>query len=152
MKLAEALILRADLKKRLAQLQARIVDNVRVQEGDEPSENPNDLVAEFSELLNQFYRLVTAVNETNLASKLPSGQSLTSAISDRDELKVRIAMLRPAADGAAGKQARVTRSEVKFVSVINIGEFRAEADRCSRQYRELDATIQAANWTTDLIQ
>jgi hypothetical protein len=43
MKLAEALILRADLQKRIEQLKQRILNNVMVQEGDEPAEDPSQL-------------------------------------------------------------------------------------------------------------
>jgi len=44
MKLAEALNNRADLKKRLFQLKERLLRNSKVQEGEEPSENPEDLL------------------------------------------------------------------------------------------------------------
>ena len=40
MKLAEALQLRADTQKKIAQLQSRIVMNVTVQEQEEPEEVP----------------------------------------------------------------------------------------------------------------
>jgi len=46
MKLAEALHLRADLQKRIAQLGDRLNNNARVQEGDEPAEDPAVLLAE----------------------------------------------------------------------------------------------------------
>lgn len=46
MKLAEALILRADYQKRLAQLRERIKANARVQEGESPAEEPQALIAE----------------------------------------------------------------------------------------------------------
>ena len=45
MKLAEALILRADSQKRFEQLKQRVVRSAKVQEGDEPPENPRDLLA-----------------------------------------------------------------------------------------------------------
>ena len=38
MKLAEALAIRKDTQKRIEQLKSRILNNVRVQEGDDPSE------------------------------------------------------------------------------------------------------------------
>ncbi len=44
MKLAEALLLRSDQQKKLASLKQRINANVLVQEGDEPSEDPNELI------------------------------------------------------------------------------------------------------------
>jgi hypothetical protein len=44
MKLAEALLRRADMQKKLASLKSRIAENVKVQDGDTPSENPNELL------------------------------------------------------------------------------------------------------------
>ena len=44
MKLAEALILRADAKKRLLQLQERLKRSARVQEGDTVPESPTELL------------------------------------------------------------------------------------------------------------
>lgn len=44
MKLAEALNLRADLQKRIANLRERLIKNAKVQEGDTPSEDPNMLL------------------------------------------------------------------------------------------------------------
>ncbi len=46
MKLAEALILRADCQKRIAQLKSRLLTNAKVQEGDAPAETPQDLIVE----------------------------------------------------------------------------------------------------------
>jgi hypothetical protein len=40
MKLAEALILRADCQKRIAQLKSRLLVNAKVQEGDAPAGDP----------------------------------------------------------------------------------------------------------------
>ncbi|MCD0167601.1 hypothetical protein IHN58_18320, partial [Deinococcus sp. 12RED42] len=44
MKLAEALIERADLQKRAAQLEERLVKNLLVQEGEAPAEDPQALL------------------------------------------------------------------------------------------------------------
>jgi hypothetical protein len=45
MKLAEALILRADSQKRVEQLRQRLTRAARVQEGENPPENPQELMA-----------------------------------------------------------------------------------------------------------
>ena len=45
MKLAEALNERADIQRRIAQLESRLIDNAKVQEGEEPAERPEDLLA-----------------------------------------------------------------------------------------------------------
>ena len=43
MKLAEALSIRADLQNRIDQLKSRLKHSAKVQEGDQPSENVNEL-------------------------------------------------------------------------------------------------------------
>ncbi|KCX73549.1 hypothetical protein J567_4320 [Acinetobacter baumannii 754286] len=57
MKLAEALLLRSDQQKKLASLKQRINTNVLVQEGDEPSEEPNDLIKQVFSLIQEFQKL-----------------------------------------------------------------------------------------------
>lgn len=47
MKLAEALALRSDAQKRLAQLQARAVASARYQEGEEPPERAGEVGSRF---------------------------------------------------------------------------------------------------------
>ena len=46
MKLAEALQERADLNRRIQQLQQRLSSNAVVQEGEQPAEAPSELLAE----------------------------------------------------------------------------------------------------------
>ena len=65
MKLAEALMNRADCQKRVEQLKARLTRSAKVQEGEQPPENPTDLFQELNDTLNEFESLVTAINRTN---------------------------------------------------------------------------------------
>ena len=62
MKLAEALILRADAQKRLQQLRERLNRSAKVQEGEEPAENPQELLAELDRLVADYGRLVKQIN------------------------------------------------------------------------------------------
>lgn len=48
MKLAEALNIRADLNKKILQLKERLLRNAKVQDGEEPSENPETLLLELN--------------------------------------------------------------------------------------------------------
>lgn len=50
MKLAEALIERAELQKINAQFLYRIESNTKVQEGDKPAEDPMELMAEYEKI------------------------------------------------------------------------------------------------------
>ena len=58
MKLAEALSLRKDLEKRISGLKERLENVVRVQEGDEPAENPTEHLTELNRCLEQMEKLI----------------------------------------------------------------------------------------------
>ena len=49
-------------------------------------------------------------------------------------------------------QGRITRSEVKYVSTINVAEIRKRADELAKNYRDLDARIQELNWQAGLVE
>ena len=66
MKLAEALCARADLQKKIEQLRSRLECVVKIQEGDEPDERPEDLFAELHEATLQLEELIYRINRTNL--------------------------------------------------------------------------------------
>ena len=151
MKLAEALIHRADLKQRLAQLHERIVRNAKHQEGDPPAEDPNALLDEFERLARDFETTVARVNRTNLATRLADGTSLTDAIALRDGLLLRLSTYRKLAAEATVVPMRALKTEIRFLASVDVRRIQAEAERLSRAHRELDARIQAANWAGDLL-
>jgi hypothetical protein len=62
MKLAEALILRADCQKRIAQLKSRLLTNAKVQEGDAPAETPQDLIVELERAASELLDLIKRIN------------------------------------------------------------------------------------------
>ncbi|MEL6444001.1 MAG: DIP1984 family protein [Bacteroidota bacterium] len=152
MKLAEALILRADLQKRLAQLRQRVIQNVKTQEGDAPAEDPATLMAGFETTAADLQDLIARINRTNLAVATEAGATMTDALAERDVLRLRAALYRDAAAEATQTRDRYTRSEVKYVRAINVAQTRVQADALSKALRMLDAQIQAANWQHDLIE
>jgi hypothetical protein len=100
MKLAEALLLRADLQKKIASLRERIVANAVVQQGDKPHEDPAVLMKEAFGVQEQLENLVVQVNATNLRTKLPDGRTMTAAIARRDTLVQQHALLTAAIAGS----------------------------------------------------
>jgi hypothetical protein len=152
MKLGEALALRADAQKRIAQIGSRLQASAVVQEGDTPPEDPARLLAELAELTAELERLITAINLTNAASRLPSGQSVTAALARRDVLAIRQSVLRSAVDAVADRQARYSRSEIRLERQIDVAALRRELDDFARERRELDTAIQEHNWSVDLIE
>ena len=70
MKLAEALVLRADRQKRIEQLRERLKISALIQEGDEPTENPQTLLEELERLFGQLESLISAINRTNIFDQI----------------------------------------------------------------------------------
>ena len=151
MKLAEALLSRADSKKRLEFLKSRMEKVAKIQEGDKPSENPLELLAEYDRLLTSFTELVVRINQTNIVAKLDNGMSLTEAIAQRDALTMKWHTYKSLIDEAAIKQDRYTRSEVRFVATVDVADLQKRSDDIAKQRRDLDFQIQAANWQADLV-
>lgn len=149
MKLAEALAIRKDTQKRIEQLKSRILNNVRVQEGDDPSENPLELIKELDSSLNQLQKLVYLINKTNMLT-VCEGKTLTQLMAEKDVLAMRINALRDIFDKASESQDRYSRSEIKMVTTIEIKPLGNQIDKLSKELRELDIKIQGLNFTTDL--
>lgn len=151
MKLAEALILRADIQKRIEQLKSRLADNAKVQEGERPSEEPKALLAELDALTNELERLIIRINLTNCTAKT-DGKSLTELITKRDVLTLKAGVLRAFAQAAAQKVDAYSRSEIKILSTVDVAALQKQVDEMAKQIRQLDTTLQGVNWQTDLIE
>lgn len=152
MKLAEALILRADNKKRFEQLRQRLLNNAKVQEGDEPAEKPEDLLKEIEQTASEFEKLIKRINQTNSQTEFAKGKTLTDALAERDVLILRRSVYSGLVNSATVTQQLYSRSEIKFVSTVNVGKIQKQVDKLAKQYRELDAKIQEFNWKIDLAE
>ncbi len=150
MKLAEALILRADYQKRIEQLKQRLLRNAKVQAGDRPAEDPAELLQEMERISGELVLLIQRVNATNAATPLESGMTIAEAIAIRDVLRLKHGVYRDLAQAATITQDRYTKSEVKFKSTVSVPEIQKQADVWAREHRELDAKIQASNWSIEL--
>jgi hypothetical protein len=152
MKLSEALVLRADTQKRIEQLRARLRLSAIVQEGEQPSEDPQALLAELDRLLDSLVDLIARINRTNQVARLADGATLTEALARRDVLKLRTSVLTTAADAASNRTVRYGRAEIRTLPTVDVGALRRRLDGLAQQHRELDTAIQAVNWSTDLLE
>ena len=151
MKLAEALILRADCQKRMLQLQQRLIRSAKVQEGEQPPENPNQLITELEAVFAELADLIKRINQTNAQTIFGEG-TLSDVLAERDILRLKHGAYDSLIQAASIRHERYSRSEVRFVSTIAIAEIQREVDTLARNYRELDAQIQALNWQTDVVE
>ena len=83
MKLAEALLIRADQKKKILSLRERIAQNALAQEGDAPREDIAKLIAECFAVIAEQQALVLKIVAANAAAKLPDGRPLTEVLAAR---------------------------------------------------------------------
>ncbi len=150
MKLATALSERADLQRRISELGGRLNNNARVQDGEKPSEDPQELLTELNKNFERLEELIARINRTNNNTK--SGDvTLTDLIAKRDCLKQKIGIMRSFLNTASEKVSRYSKTEIRILSTVSVSDLQKEVDRLSKELRETDETIQGLNWTTDLI-
>lgn len=150
MKLAEALIERADLQRRLAQLKQRLTQNAQYQEGEAPAESPETLLAEYRQASLQLESLIVRINLANNQIQLENGSKMVEALAQRDRLKTEHAILIELANAATPTFDRYSRSEIKTLSAVDIQAVRKQIDELAKRHRQLDTQIQQANWLNDI--
>lgn len=149
MKLAEALIIRIDLQKRLRELENRLGRIALTQEGEEPAEDPQELLRNIDTTYTELEELICQINRTN-CSAVEEGDSIADLLCKRDLLQKRQCLLRTIAQAGTVIGSRHSGSEVRFVSTVPVAQLQRQADACARDYREIDTCIQKRNWTVDL--
>ena len=149
MKLAEALQERADLNRRIEQLRSRLLNNALKQEGEEPSEDPKELLKELDECIRHQTEMIASINLANAKTSV-SGKTLTEMIAERDMLKAQIRVYQDLISEASITYQRARNSEIRILSSVNVKELQKKTDALSRELRELDNKIQETNWLTEM--
>ncbi|MBE6994186.1 MAG: hypothetical protein E7423_06070 [Ruminococcaceae bacterium] len=151
MKLAEALQERADINRRLAQLQSRIDNNILVQEGETPAEDPAALIRELDGCYARLEHLMAAINRTNAATVV-DGMTLTELIARRDALNGRVAAYREIVRMAGQSAYRARNTEIKIKAAVPAAELQKQVDLMAKTLRETDNKLQQANWQVELME
>lgn len=150
MKLAEALIERKSIKTKMEELKKRIYQNAQVQEGDKPTEQPIELINQLYKEINDFEKLIIAINKTNIKTMLDKDNTMMEMLTKRDMLKYKHFIYSNLADKATPTTDRYSQREIKFVPTVNITEVRKKTDEVAKECRLLDMKIQEANWLVEL--
>ncbi|NJC27175.1 DIP1984 family protein [Neolewinella antarctica] len=148
MKLAEALLLRADLQKKIEHLQHRIRPVLIVAAGKQPQEDPVKLIAQLRDAIEELHQLVVKINKTNNTVTISGDVSLMEALAKRDALKMLSERLRNIRQSAQVNNF----TDKDQVATIDIKKIQIEIDQTGRSFREVDSKIQEANWLNDLIE
>ena len=152
MKLSEALIRRADIQKRIQQLRQRLNQNALVQEGGQPAEQPDELLAESRRALGELVTLIKQINRTNLATRFDGNRTLTDALAERDMIVLERSILAGLVESAAIRLPRYGQFEARLERTVDVPQIQQRIDTLSQRYRELDTRIQELNWQTELIE
>ena len=150
MKLAEALLLRADLQKRFSSLRERVIQNTVVQEGETPSEDPKGLLAEVAKTAAKLEELISAVNTANCEMTTSSGRSIAAALVERDVLILRHGVVQAAASSVVKPPERYGNKEIRWVKTVDPAVLQKEADELAQSIRRVNAEIQSSNWAVDI--
>ena len=151
MKLAEALQERADLNRKIEELRRRLANVILVQEGEEPAEEPAELLKELNAAIARLEYLMAAINLTNCRTKA-NGMTLTALIARKDALMVKLSSYRDLVYSASQNTNRARGTEIKVKSLLKAGDMQKVADQIAKEVRELDNLLQETNWKTKLIE
>ncbi len=151
MKLAEALTERADLNRKIEQLHYRIAGNVLVQDGEQPAENPMELLKDLDEAVARLNILMGQINLTNCMTMV-DGQTVTELIAKKDAMLLQIGIYRDVLNEARQSTSRARGTEIKIRPVINVVSLQKKTDVLAKEIRQLDNLLQMTNWQTELIE
>ena len=151
MKLAEALLIRSDMQKKLAQVKGRIRSNVKVQEGDTPNEDPNELLLQASQIISELNQLVERIHRTNATATTENGQSMLTLLVERDMLETRHKLLLDAIEATRQDEDRYSYREIKWNVIVSVSALQKQADDLAVKIRQLNLLIQASNWQIELL-
>lgn len=152
MKLAKALMLRAEAQNRLGTLRQRITAASIFQEGEKPVEDPLALLSEADRVNAELEQITLGINLANVKQTLKDGRSLTAAMAARDRLRRRHTLLNTAIEAASPNQSmtRYSAREIRWVTALDVPALRRQLDDVAAEIRELNAQIQEANWDSEL--
>ena len=150
MKLAEALIRRADIQKHIAQLESRLSDNAFYQEGTTPTEDPHLMLKELAEDIKELQDLIARINKTNFLTQYED-RTLTEMMAEKDARTKEVTVIRKFLKDASENRSFFSRDEIRRFPSVDVPELRRQVDEKARELRLLDIKLQELNWKTDLI-
>lgn len=146
MKLAEGLLLRADLLKKIEHLQNRIKPVLIVSDDKQPQEDPIVLLAQLRKAIQDLELIIVRINKTNNETIVEGEGLLYEALAKRDSLKMLSEKLRNIRQAAQ----IYNTGETNLKATISIKNLQIEMDQTGRAFREIDSKIQEINWLTEL--
>jgi len=147
MRLAEALMERADLKKKIAQMSDRMIQNAKVYEDEEPMEDMSKLLRELDRITERYEDLMWKINLANATNRASNGEPLVELIARREAYISKDKALRDMlASLKTDRHDYYGNNDRKRVVKIDVPAIRKQTDSIAKRIREIDALNQEANW------
>jgi hypothetical protein len=143
MKLAEALLLRAEIRAKLDSLRDRATRFARVPQGESPPEDPADLLRQLNATADELVALEGRIAVSKLAATLPNGENLAAAAGRRTALKLKHSAILSVL-AAAGPMPG-------WISTVSVADWQLLADTLAKELRELTAAIRQSQWSAELV-
>lgn len=108
------------------------------------------------EELNKCYKklevLIARINKTNCTHQTSyDNLTITELIAKKDVLTSKINSYQSIVNTASNLVGRVSRSEIKVLSNVDVKKIQKEIDKMSKELRIVSNTIEEANWNIEII-
>lgn len=150
MKLAEALLLQDHHINRIMSLKIRINHQVLIPDGDEPSEDPNELLKTIFTLNAELQQLHHQIHLTHVQSVLNTGERLLDLLVERDTLNEQYKILNEAIKHTFLDNNHLIKNQNKWIKAIPVSRLQKYADDINNRLYQLNSKIQAATWNIEL--
>lgn len=150
MKIAESLLLKADMDSKIGSLTERIKKYSVVQEGSKPHEDPLNLIKKVHGIIADRFELMRRIEAANARVKTADGRTVADALNDQDVLRCQSHVLKEAIAATQKEPDRYRLTELKWVAVINVENIQKQLDDLAKKIREVNAVIQETNWKEEL--
>ncbi|MEC8056998.1 MAG: DIP1984 family protein, partial [Pseudomonadota bacterium] len=128
----------------------RIHKNVLVQDGDTPSEDPEQLIDEAVLVNKQLFQLIQKIHQTNAQAQANNGKASLDILNQRDQLTAEHRIIQQAIDNTQKDTDRYSVREIKWIKAVSVSKLQKQADEISQSLRLINLEIQASNWQIDL--
>jgi len=146
MKLAELLIERSEMKKRIEVIANRLRRTAKIQEGDPIVIPPEKLLTKLDHLIEKHELVIRKINQINQTTMFENGLTLADAVVKRESMKQKRNIYSALFSASYSEENRYSKSEIKFVATLDVDRIMEICDDLSRDIRLLDGRIQAKNW------
>jgi hypothetical protein len=150
MKLAELLIERSEIQKRIAQMSSRLNDYATVQEGDEPPFKPDEMLQRLDGLHVKLEAAIKKINMVNMTTEFEAGMTLADAVTRRDVMKSRRNIYHGLFTASVIRDSRYSKKEIKYVTTLDVDRILDITDELAKDIRILDSKIQLKNWEVEV--